>query len=139
MLSSYIYIKFWIIPILLLPFHVKAENTNFQFIDFMKIGMDTRSLGMAGAATAVRGSATSACWNPSVLDTRKSFDFGIMYNNYMDSVKYQYGAFSSAITTNLAIAFSFYRIHFDNVKILVNDSLYSDSSKIINTIQDGLI
>jgi hypothetical protein len=84
--------KIVLILLALSAFLIAGESDGVTGMAFLKVGVGAQAGGMGEAFTAVTGDATATYWNPAgLMNTRKN-NLVMMYNNWIASVKSQFGA-----------------------------------------------
>ena len=84
--------------------------------EFMNIGVDAASLGMANAVTSSTNDVNSGYWNPAGLVQLKDHQVAIMHANYFANIaKYDYLAYASPIDDQSAWGISIIRFGVDDI------------------------
>ncbi len=88
----------------------QTDNTGTTGANFLKIGVDARSLGMAGAATGMTGNVLSLYWNPAIPGFIPHAELGFMHHRYVQDMSHDYAVFMRQISPDwtLAISFSYF-------------------------------
>lgn len=84
--------------------------------EFMNIGVDAASLGMANAVTAQVGDVTSGYWNPAGLVQMEDKQIGLMHASYFANIaQYDYAGFAMPIDDRSALGISLIRFGVDDI------------------------
>jgi hypothetical protein len=102
--------------------------------EFMNIGVDAASFGMANATTASSANVNSGYWNPAGLLAIEDNQLSIMHASYFANIaNYDYGAFAMPLDNRSAVAISLIRFGVDdilNTTQLIDDQGNIDYSRI---------
>ena len=102
--------------------------------EFMNIGVDAASFGMANATTASSANVNSGYWNPAGLLAIEDNQLSIMHASYFaKSANYDYGALAMPLDDRSAVAISLIRFGVDdilNTTQLIDDQGNIDYSRI---------
>jgi hypothetical protein len=102
--------------------------------EFMNIGVDAASFGMANATTASSANVNSGYWNPAGLLAIEDNQLSIMHASYFANIaNYDYGAFAMPLDDRSAVAISLIRFGVDdilNTTQLIDDQGNIDYSRI---------
>jgi hypothetical protein len=102
--------------------------------EFMNIGVDAASFGMANATTASSANVNSGYWNPAGLLAIEDNQLSIMHASYFANIaNYDYGAFAMPLDDRSAVAISLIRFGVDdilNTTQLIDDQGNIDYSQI---------
>ena len=102
--------------------------------EFMNIGVDAASFGMANATTASTANVNSGYWNPAGLLAIEDNQLSIMHASYFANIaNYDYGAFAMPLDDRSAVAISLIRFGVDdilNTTQLIDDQGNIDYSRI---------
>lgn len=84
--------------------------------EFLNIGVDAASLGMANSVIAQTGDVNSAYWNPAGLTQLKDKQVGLMHASYFANIaQYDYAAFAMPVDEQSAVALSVIRFGVDDI------------------------
>jgi hypothetical protein len=102
--------------------------------EFMNIGVDAASFGMANATTASTANVNSGYWNPAGLLAIEDNQLSIMHASYFANIaNYDYGAFAMPLDDRSAVSISLIRFGVDdilNTTQLIDDQGNIDYSRI---------
>ena len=102
--------------------------------EFMNIGVDAASFGMANATTASSANVNSGYWNPAGILAIEDNQLSIMHASYFANIaNYDYGAFAMPLDDRSAVAISLIRFGVDdilNTTQLIDDQGNIDYSRI---------
>jgi len=76
------------------------EDVGTTAANFLKIGVDARSLGMAAAVCGMPGNVLSVYWNPATLGFINSMEIGLMHHHYIEDMSYQFASFAIPVTAS---------------------------------------
>jgi len=97
--------------------------------EFLNIGVDAASFGMANAVTATTNDVNSGYWNPAGLVNLKDSQVSVMHANYFANIAtYNYIAAAMPIDSKSAVGFSIIRFGVDD--ILNTTQLIDDQGNI---------
>ncbi len=106
-----------------------SQTTRKYSNEFMNIGVDAASFGMANAVTASTGNVNSGYWNPAGLVNLEDNQLALMHASYFANIaNYDYGAFAMPLDKESAIALSIIRFGVDD--ILNTTQLIDDQGNI---------
>lgn len=93
-----------------LPLQGQTDNTGTTGANFLKIGVDARSLGMAGAAVGMTGNVLSLYWNPATIGFIPHSELGFMHHRYVQDMAHEFAVFTTHISPdwNFALSFSYF-------------------------------
>jgi hypothetical protein len=95
---------------------LSAQSVRKYSNEFMNIGVDARSLGMANAVTAGTNDVNSGYWNPAGLVTLEDSQLSLMHSSYFANIAtYNYAAFAKPLDDRSAIGFSIIRFGVDDI------------------------
>lgn len=84
--------------------------------EFMNIGVDAASLGMANATTAQTDDVNAGYWNPAGLMKVTNREIGLMHASYFANIaQYDYAAFAMPIDEKSALGISLIRFGVDDI------------------------
>ena len=102
--------------------------------EFMNIGVDAASFGMANAVTASSANVNAGYWNPAGLIALEDNQLSLMHASYFANIaNYDYGAFAMPLDDRSAVAISLIRFGVDdilNTTQLIDDQGNIDYSRI---------
>lgn len=85
----------------------QTNNTGTTSANFLKIGVDARSLGLAGAAAGMTGNVLSLYWNPAIIGFIPHSELGFMHHRYVQDMAHEFAVISTQISPEWSIALSF--------------------------------
>ncbi len=84
--------------------------------EFLNIGVDAASFGMAKAVVATTNDVNSGYWNPSGLLNINDYQGSLMHAEYFAGIaKYDYAGFAMPINSESALGFSLIRFGVDDI------------------------
>ena len=84
--------------------------------EFLNIGVDAASLGMANSVIAQTHDVNAAYWNPAGLIHLKEQQLGLMHASYFANIaQYDYAAFAMPVDEQSAVAISLIRFGVDDI------------------------
>ncbi|RLC52012.1 MAG: hypothetical protein DRI23_03825 [Candidatus Cloacimonadota bacterium] len=86
-----------ILVLIIIPGLLSAEifaKTGTAMLQFLKIGVDARAIGMGEAYTAVSDDISSVYWNPAGLALKSQDQFFISHTEWVAGIRYEYLAAS---------------------------------------------
>lgn len=89
-------------------------------LQFLKLGVDARAIGMAEAYTAVSDDISSVYWNPAGLALNNNNQFFFSHTNWVADIKHEYIA-ASRITDYGVFALSASFLHMDDLDITTEE------------------
>lgn len=114
---------------LLVAFGSHAQSVRKYSNEFMNIGVDAASFGMASAVTASTGDVNSGYWNPAGLLRLEDNQLSLMHAAYFANIaNYNYAAFAMPIDDRSAVGVSIIRFGVDD--ILNTTQLIDDQGNI---------
>jgi len=72
----------------------QTNDTGTTCANFLKIGVDARALGMAGAAVGLKGNVMAVHWNPAVIGAISDVELGFMHNQYILDMSHEFAGFA---------------------------------------------
>lgn len=94
----------------------QAQTTRKYSNEFLNIGVDAASLGMANSVIAQTNDVNAAYWNPSGLVNLESQQISLMHASYFANIaQYDYAAFAMPIDEKSAVALSMIRFGVDDI------------------------
>ena len=97
--------------------------------EFLNIGVDAASLGMANAVVANSGDVNSGYWNPAGLVNLEDKQLALMHSSYFANIaNYNYAAYAMPIDDRSAVGISLIRFAVDD--ILDTTQLIDDQGNI---------
>lgn len=106
------------LPLLLLfcSTMVLAQTTRKYSNEFMNIGVDAASLGMANAVVAFSGDVNSGYWNPAGLVQLEDNQLALMHSSYFANIaNYNYAAYAMPLDDRSAVGISLIRFGVDDI------------------------
>jgi hypothetical protein len=117
------------IAFLLLSLTVSAQTTRKYSNEFMNIGVDAASFGMANSVVASTGDVNSGYWNPAGLVNIEDKQLALMHASYFANIaNYDYAAFAMPLDDRSAVGLSVIRFGVDD--ILNTTQLIDDQGNI---------
>ncbi|NLK49935.1 MAG: PorV/PorQ family protein [Candidatus Cloacimonetes bacterium] len=121
--------------ILLLPLTLAAKpfgKTGTAALQFLKLGVDARAIGMAEAYTAVTDDISSTYWNPAGLAPAKENQAFFSHTNWVANIYHEYAA---ASYTNGVTTFAAYGsvLHMDKMDITEEDTFGPTGEQFTNS------
>ncbi len=105
-----------ILLLLFLPFIAQAQAVRKYSNEFLNIGVDAASLGMANAVVASTGDVNSGYWNPAGLVNLEDNELALMHASYFANIAlYDYAAFAKTIDDESTVALSLIRFGVDDI------------------------
>lgn len=105
---------FW--SLLLCVLHLNAQTTRKYSNEFMNIGVDAASLGMASAVTASTHDVNSVYWNPAGLLGIENKQVALMHASYFANIaQYDYAAYAQPIDDRSSWGLSLIRFGVDDI------------------------
>ncbi len=84
--------------------------------EFLNIGVDAASLGMANAVVATTNDVNAVYWNPAGLVDIKGYQAGLMHTEYFAGIgKYDYASFAMPLENNSAFGIAIIRFGVDDI------------------------
>lgn len=107
------------LALVLIPGAMFAEifaKTGTAGLQFLKIGVDARAIGMGEAYTAVTDDISSVYWNPAGLALKSQSQVLVAHTEWLADIRYEYFAYS--MPTDLGtFAFSGSMLHMDYMDV----------------------
>jgi len=110
--------------LLLLPGLLSAETfakTGTAGLQFLKLGIDARAIGMAEAYTAVTNDISSVYWNPAGLALNPHNQLLFSHTEYVANIRHEFFAISR-ISSIGTFAFFASALHMDWMDVYIEDS-----------------
>ncbi len=102
--------------LLLLSTLVSAQTTRKYSNEFMNIGVDAASFGMANAVVASTSDVNSGYWNPAGLVHLEDKELSLMHASYFANIaNYDYAAFAMPLDDRSAVGLSIIRFGVDDI------------------------
>jgi len=115
--------------LIVLSVTVGAQTTRKYSNEFMNIGVDAASFGMANAVVASSADVNSGYWNPAGLVHVKDKQLSLMHASYFANIaNYDYAAFAMPLDDRSAVGLSVIRFGVDD--ILNTTQLIDDQGNI---------
>lgn len=129
-LSKYLSLKEkFLLLILLVSATLSAQTVRKYSNEFMNIGVDAASFGMANAVVASSGDVNSGYWNPAGLVNLEDKQLSLMHASYFANIaNYDYAAFAMPLDDKSAVGLSVIRFGVDD--ILNTTQLIDDQGNI---------
>ena len=101
---------------LFLSFLLSAQSTRKYSNEFLNIGVDAASLGMANSVVSNSTGVNAAYWNPAGLIGIKDYQGAIMHASYFANIaQYDYIGFAMPLQNNAALGVSVIRFGVDDI------------------------
>lgn len=95
---------------------VYAQKARKYSNEFLNIGVDAVSMGMANSVVASSGDVNAVYWNPAGLMQLKDQQVGLMHASYFANIaQYDYGAFAMPLDERSALGISIIRFGVDDI------------------------
>ena len=95
---------------------VSAQTTRKYSNEFMNIGVDAASFGMANAVVASTADVNSGYWNPAGLLHLEDKELSLMHASYFANIaNYDYAAFAMPLDDRSAVGISVIRFGVDDI------------------------
>ena len=108
--------SFYILPLLLCAALTQAQTARKYSNEFLNIGVDAASFGMANSVIAQTGDVNSGYWNPAGLTHLQDQQVSLMHASYFANIaQYDYAAFAMPIDEKSALAVSTIRFGVDDI------------------------
>jgi len=129
-LSKYLSLKEkFLLLILLVSATLSAQTVRKYSNEFMNIGVDAASFGMANAVVASSADVNSGYWNPAGLVNLEDKQLSLMHASYFANIaNYDYAAFAMPLDDKSAVGLSVIRFGVDD--ILNTTQLIDDQGNI---------
>ena len=93
-----------------------SQNSSKYSNEFLNIGVDARSIGMANAVVSSVDDVNSSYWNPAGLLNVERDEISLMHSNYFANIaNYNFISYAKKIDTESAIGFSLIRFGVDDI------------------------
>ncbi|MEH6408109.1 MAG: PorV/PorQ family protein [Leeuwenhoekiella sp.] len=110
------YKSYAILLLIILPSITQAQAVRKYSNEFLNIGVDAASLGMANAVVASTGDVNSGYWNPAGLVNLEDNELALMHASYFANIAlYDYAAFAKTIDDESTVALSLIRFGVDDI------------------------
>jgi len=107
---------FYILPLLLCTALIQAQTARKYSNEFLNIGVDAASFGMANSVIAQTGDVNSGYWNPAGLVHLQDKQVSLMHASYFANIaQYDYAAFAMPVDEKSALAISAIRFGVDDI------------------------
>lgn len=108
--------RLYILPILCCTALSQAQTARKYSNEFLNIGVDAASFGMANSVIAQTGDVNSGYWNPAGLIHLEDKQVSLMHASYFANIaQYDYAAFAMPIDDKSALAISAIRFGVDDI------------------------
>lgn len=108
--------SFYIVPLLLCTALMQAQTARKYSNEFLNIGVDAASFGMANSVIAQTGDVNSGYWNPAGLVHLQDKQVSLMHASYFANIaQYDYVAFAMPVDEKSALAISAIRFGVDDI------------------------
>ncbi|HLW41225.1 MAG TPA: PorV/PorQ family protein [Flavobacterium sp.] len=106
----------YILPLLLCVTFAKAQTARKYSNEFLNIGVDAASFGMANSVIAQTGDVNSGYWNPAGLVHLQDKQISLMHASYFANIaQYDYAAFAMPVDERSALGISVLRFGVDDI------------------------
>jgi len=93
-----------------------SQNSSKYSNEFLNIGVDARSIGMANAVVSSIDDVNSTYWNPAGLLNIERDEISLMHSNYFANIaNYNFISYARSIDNESAIGFSLIRFGVDDI------------------------
>jgi len=93
-----------------------SQNSSKYSNEFLNIGVDARSIGMANAVVSSTNDVNSTYWNPAGLLNIERDEISLMHSNYFANIaNYNFISYAKSIDNESAIGFSLIRFAVDDI------------------------
>ena len=93
-----------------------SQNSSKYSNEFLNIGVDARSIGMANAVVSSVNDVNSTYWNPAGLLNIERDEISLMHSNYFANIaNYNFISYAKSIDNESAIGFSLIRFAVDDI------------------------
>ena len=93
-----------------------SQNSTKYSNEFLNIGVDARSIGMANAVVSSTDDVNSTYWNPAGLLNVERDEISLMHSNYFANIaNYNFISYAKNIDNESAIGFSLIRFAVDDI------------------------
>jgi len=121
--------KTLIVPFLIFCFVSSAQTVRKYSNEFMNIGVDAASFGMANAVVASTDNVNAGYWNPAGLVNLEDKQLALMHASYFANIaNYDYAGFAMPLDDRSAVGISLIRFGVDD--ILNTTQLIDDQGNI---------
>ena len=108
--------KYTLIVLLFFYFISNSQNRSKYSNEFLNIGVDARSIGMANAVVSSVKDVNSTYWNPAGLLNIDRDEVSLMHSNYFANIaNYNYLSYAKKIDNESALGFSIIRFGVDDI------------------------
>ena len=105
-----------IVILIFLSQFVLSQNSSKYSNEFLNIGVDARSIGMANAVVSSTSDVNSTYWNPAGLINIERDEISLMHSSYFANIaNYNYISYAKKIDKESAIGFSLIRFGVDDI------------------------
>ena len=93
-----------------------SQSSSKYSNEFLNIGVDARSIGMANAVVSSTNDVNSTYWNPAGLLNIETDEISLMHSNYFANIaNYNYISYAKNVDDESAIGFSLIRFGVDDI------------------------
>ena len=93
-----------------------SQSSSKYSNEFLNIGVDARSIGMANAVVSSTNDVNSTYWNPAGLLNIERDEISLMHSNYFANIaNYNYISYAKKVDDQSAIGFSLIRFGVDDI------------------------
>ena len=108
--------KILVLLLFLIYLSALSQSSSKYSNEFLNIGVDARSIGMANAVVSSTNDVNSTYWNPAGLLNIERDEISLMHSNYFANIaNYNYISYAKNIDDESAIGFSLIRFGVDDI------------------------
>ena len=108
--------KILVLLLFLIYLSAFSQSSSKYSNEFLNIGVDARSIGMANAVVSSTNDVNSTYWNPAGLLNIERDEISLMHSNYFANIaNYNYISYAKKVDDQSAIGFSLIRFGVDDI------------------------
>ena len=108
--------KILVLLLFLIYLSALSQSSSKYSNEFLNIGVDARSIGMANAVVSSTNDVNSTYWNPAGLLNIERDEISLMHSNYFANIaNYNYISYAKNVDDESAIGFSLIRFGVDDI------------------------
>ena len=108
--------KILVLLLFLIYLSALSQSSSKYSNEFLNIGVDARSVGMANAVVSSTNDVNSTYWNPAGLLNIERDEISLMHSNYFANIaNYNYISYAKNVDDESAIGFSLIRFGVDDI------------------------
>ena len=108
--------KILVLLLFLIYLSAFSQSSSKYSNEFLNIGVDARSIGMANAVVSSTNDVNSTYWNPAGLLNIERDEISLMHSNYFANIaNYNYISYAKKVDDESAIGFSLIRFGVDDI------------------------